>query len=321
MTPREAAPFADIALDAVPRALGLCDRDADSDTAGCCDRPYWHYRTTDIANARAQEAGWLFALAASLAIPGSPFAGNARMAEWSRLVWRFWLKDRNRDGSASEVYPNERSFCATSFTAAAFVQTVMLLGGAEAWGDELEAARPTYEWLARNANPRVGNQMAASLEALAGFAVLTGEERFATAAQARLAEIDRMADADGFITEYDGADLGYQTITLASLTRALALAGGVPAFERKLKRNAELYLERCDALGRFDPAANSRRTQFLYPSAFATLCPEFLERIGRGLRQGQLLRPTWLDDRYCPAMAADYLLAWQALSGAEAGAS
>lgn len=311
MTSGDAGQFADIALEVVPRALGLCDRDSGSDTAGCCDRHYWHYRTTDIANARAQESGWLFALAATSHIPGSPFAGNAQMKEWSRMVWRFWLEDRNGDGSVSEVYPNERSFCATSFTSAAFVQTVALLGGAEAWGDELEAARPTFTWLAKNSNPRIGNQMAASLEALAGYGLLTGDKTFASAARVRLTEIDRMADEAGYFSEYDGVDLGYQSITLASLIRALALMGGEPEFEVRLKRNAELYLERCDAFGQFDPYANSRRTQFLYPSAFAVLCPEFLERVERGLGHGKLLRPTWLDDRYCPAMAADYLLLWQ----------
>ncbi len=58
-----AARFLGPALETIPRVLGLCDRQANSATYGCCDRHHWHYRAIDFPNARLQEAGWLFALA------------------------------------------------------------------------------------------------------------------------------------------------------------------------------------------------------------------------------------------------------------------
>jgi hypothetical protein len=44
---------------------------------------------------------------------GSPTVGCC-----DRTCWHYRLMDRNPDGSVHEVYPYERSFCATSFTSA-----------------------------------------------------------------------------------------------------------------------------------------------------------------------------------------------------------
>ncbi len=172
-------------LGTVPRVLGLGDRDPGSDTFGCFDRPYWNYRLLDVANGRCQEAGLLMALAQALPAPGNRFHAQPAMAEWARAAWRFWLARRNADGSVVEVYPNERSFCATSFSAAAFVETAMLLGGAGDWGGELAAAEITMRWLGGHSNPEVGNQMAASLLALLGYARLTGNRDAARLAARR----------------------------------------------------------------------------------------------------------------------------------------
>jgi len=308
--------FKSLALDVLPRALGLCDRNAGSTTAGCCDRAFWHYRTTDTPNARTQESGWLFALTFVGRKGCNPYAGKPRLAEWSRQAWRFWLQARNRDGSVCEVYPYERSFCATSFTAAAFLQTVIVLGGPEDWSAELEAARPTLRWLARNAKQQVANQVAASLEALAIYANLTGEPEFHEATERRLAVLLKMRDECGFFSEYGGPDLGYQSITMATLVRTLPYLKNRSDLLPHLRAAARSYLERCDENAVWDPVKNSRRTQFLYPSAFVALCPEFLHRITLGLERGVLLRPSWMDDRYCVPFAIDYLFTSESLGTA-----
>src|SRR6202000_3165819 len=125
----EAPLFLGPALETVSRVLGLCDRHAASPTFGCGDRMHWHYRITDFANARAQEAGLLFALAYAAPLSGNRFHNQPALRDWVHGVWRFWLDRRNGDGSVIEVYPYERSNCATSFTSACFVESVLLLGG------------------------------------------------------------------------------------------------------------------------------------------------------------------------------------------------
>lgn len=300
--------FFSLGIDVVPRALGLCNREDKSQTAGCCDRAYWHYRTTDIANARMQEAGWLFALASKINRGDNPFFENLKLELWARNSWNFWLEMRNNDGSVVEVYPNERSFCATSFSAAAFIETVGLLGGADAWQKELEAASNTFEWLSSHTNEAVANQMAASVHALAGYAQLTGNENFQQAAINRLDETLNLADSQGLFPEYDGVDIGYQTITMSSLALAAGYIQNDDRLQEVLQTASDIMLDRCDESGRVDPAWNSRGTQFIYPHVFFVFKSEMVNRIAAGLKNGSQLRPTWMDDRYSIALATNYLL-------------
>lgn len=297
----------DLAVETVPRMLSLCDRDTGSATAGCCDRNYWHYRLLDVSNARFQEAGLLFALAYVTADAANPFHGRPRMAEWARLAWHFWLKRRNGDGSVSEVYPNERSFCATSFTAAAMVETARLLGGAASWGDELAAARRTMDWLDANANPDVANQMAASWLAMAGYARLTGDARVAEMAARRRRLVLDGQWPDGTLAEYGGLDAGYQTITLSTLASIRALDPDDAELKAAIARGIDAIRPRIAVDGAMDGAANSRSTQYIYPHAL--IGTDLMPRVLAGIDARTVLRPTWMDDRYCHALAADYLLA------------
>lgn len=300
-----------LAVETVPRALGLCDRDPASATAGSCDRAYWHYRLLDVSNARYQEAGFLFALAYDTAAQGNPFHQRQKMADWSRLVWRFWLRQRNADGSLAEVYPNERSFCASSFSAAAFVESVMLLGGAAEWRRELAEARPTFLWLSRNENPAVANQMAASWSALDGYARLVDDPEIRVAAAARRTRVLKDQRGDGALLEYGGLDVGYQTVTMSTLIGVLERDPTDTELRRAIVSAANAIRPLIAADGSVDPARNSRGTQYLYPYALAHLQDSALGCILAGIEARTVLRPTWLDDRYCHALAADYFLAYR----------
>lgn len=301
----------EVALDVVPRMLGLCDRQAASPTAGCCDRNYWHYRLLDVPNARFQEAGLLFALAYTTPHPANSFHGQRRLEEWVRFVWRYWLTRRNGDGSIAEVYPYERSFCATSFSTAAFLESVRLTGGIEAWSDELAAAERTLVWLDRNANPAVSNQMVASWHALAGFAHLTGDERFEKAARRRRDRCLALQTVDGVWPEYGSLDVGYQTVTMSGLASIAGLTPQDEALADSLVRADAAIRDRIGADGSVAVERNSRSTQYIYPHALAHLTSPLFDRLLEGLDNGRVLRPTWMDDRYCHAMAADYLLAYR----------
>ncbi|MBI5055299.1 MAG: hypothetical protein HZB61_01595 [Nitrospirae bacterium] len=310
-------PSADIlaskALETIPRILGLCDRKENSPTLGCCDRTYWHYRLIDIPNARYQEAGLLFALAYSVKLPGNFFYGSAMLKTWTKDIWRFWLRRRNRDGSTNEVYPYERSFCSTAFSTAAFVETVLMQGGAEEWEEEIKECESTVLWLYRNRNEEVVNQMAASLLALTGFSVLTGDNRFAGMARERRDNVISLADNNGIFPEYGGFDAGYQSITMSALARTIALSGGDGDLEEILRKGERFLSGKIDHDGRTDPSKNSRDTQYIYPYALAVMKSELLDRLTRGIEGGTVLNPTWMDDRYCIAFAIDYLLSAEEL--------
>ncbi len=308
--------FFDPALETVYRVLGLCDRLDGSETLGCCDRAHWHYRTADMTNARAQEAGLLLALAYSAPASDNPFHANAAIRDWIRDIWRFWLSRRNGDGSASEVYPFERSFCATSFTAAAFVETVSLMGGSDAWTAELGQAKKTMGWLSRNSSPDTGNQQAASYLALRGYANLTDDDTMGALADRRREALLDMQWADGVFPEYGGLDTGYQTITLGILARAMAHDAD-PRLRQALEKGEGAIRGRIGPDGRHDAAANSRSTQFTYPYGLAVLGSPSLKGVARGLDDNVILRPAWMDDRYCVPLAIDYFWTHRELNHAD----
>jgi hypothetical protein len=301
--------FLEEALSVVPRALGLCDRDAVAATFGCCDRSYWHYRLTDFPNARFQEAGLLMALAATANVDGNPYFGQQDLSDWARATWRHWLAKRNRDGSVAEAYPGERSYCATAFGAAALMETVGLLGGPTAWKEELEQAHATMKWLVANEARETGNQAAASLWALAGYARLSDSEDARTWAERRRENILVMADPRGVLAEYGGLDAGYQSISMAAISRTIRWLGKDDKLEALLRVGEAILDEHMGSNGDTDPRKNSRNTQYIYPSSLANLKSPLVARLIKGLTENSLLRPSWMDDRYCIAFAIDYFFA------------
>ena len=310
-----AEPFARAALDVVPRVLGLCDRDPASSSVGCCDRYHWHYKFLDFPNARFQEAGLLFALAFADATPSNPFAGRQSLAQWARDAWSFWLGARNSDGSVAEAYPHERSFCATAFCAAAFVETAGMLGvGDESWRPALKQARNTFVWLGEHENAEVANQMAASYQALVGYQKLVDDPAIARLRVQRRERLLALAGTNGDFPEYGGWDAGYQSITLSSIARSLDVGGPDDDLRDVLRKGVELLEQRIDAEGGVDPRSNSRSTQYVYPHALAWVGSKAIDRLVAGLRSQRLLQPSWLDDRYCIAMAIDYFFAAKRLA-------
>lgn len=301
--------FYETALKTVPRILGFCNRDINSDTYGCCDRNYWKYKIIDFPNARFQESGLLFALAYTSKLPGNYFYQKEKMAIWSRQVWRFWLSKRNKDGSTNEVYPNEHSFCSTAFTTAAFLETVKLLGGSDQWKDELRASLSTLDWLSNHQNREVGNQMAASLWALTAYAHLSGNQIDWGLVNKRKTQLLALALPDGTLPEYGGFDPGYQSISLSALARTRTLGLHDSSIDNLFHNGIVLLEERLQQTSTEYTSQNTRGTQYLFPYGLSLNQGPLLKKLARGLNDNKILHPTWMDDRYCIAMTTDYWMA------------
>ncbi|GFK94869.1 hypothetical protein NNJEOMEG_02717 [Fundidesulfovibrio magnetotacticus] len=281
------------------RFLGLCDRDPGRPTHGLFDRTFWCYKLLDLANARFQEAALHLALAAPHARPGAAPAIRAL----ARAAVEAWARLRHPDGSVDEVYPFERSFCATSMSAQA---------AALAWELLPEKPRvdfaPTADWLAARDNPEVANQMAGACAALARIGRITGRERYLKAARDKFRAIAARQLASGCYAEYGGPDVGYATITMALLAGYHEITADPEALD-SLRACEAFLLDAVDENGLYDWRATTRRTQFLYPSGLAALRSPVIERLASGLRKDVVINPLWMDDRYSIPLAADYLLA------------
>lgn len=299
------------AIRQVPRALGLMDRDPESITYGCADRYYWHYKFHDYPNARFQEVSELLALAYLYRHPENPYCGRPALRDWSLAAVRYWETIMQGDGTFDEAYPYERSFCATAFSTMHSTNTLVLLGERMLHGNERAA-----DWLAAHNAPDTANQRAASAAAMAQMAALTGNQKYRDTADARVRALCAEYEKTGRFNEYGGADLGYSSITMS----ALAVYAGITQdadISRWLDARASELGARLADDGSYDYAGQSRSTRFFYPYALAWSSDESVGKIARGVTEEKILKPSWMDDRYMIAYAADYLRSAIRLRSAE----
>jgi hypothetical protein len=275
-------------------------------------RYYWHYRLLDIPNARFQEVCWLLALLYAHPFEARRYYQNPQLLLWIQGMIDYWARRRNDDGSVNEVYPFERSFCATSFSALAVTESLLLLKGQ--LRVEYLALDKTAQWLALHQNPAVLNQEAASLVALHNLAELTGNKKLRCAEAKRKDAILSMQHPNGYFPEYGGMDIGYLSITLGLLALYAQKTQDGDIIAACHKAVAFLNSKIQDD-GRYDASQTSRRTQYLYPSGLAMFAPELLARLQNGLEQDLVINPQWMDDRYCIALTTDYLVTANMLQG------
>jgi len=287
-----------------PRLLGFLDRTTkpDSSTAGCFDRYYWHYKLHDIANSRFQEAAFLlFYLYNSCKY--SEYHKNSKIFEWLQNSVFYWQSIMNSDGSFNEVYPFERSFCATSFSAS--VITDVLLKDSNVKFNLFKLIK-TGDWLSKNCNHHIANQKAASVLALYNISILTGKKKFENSADERLWELIQEFRNKKFFPEYGGFDIGYQTITLSVLTDCY-----IKNKNEELKKVIEDCLSILNSKiadnGKYNYLETSRQTQYLYPYSFSVFHQELLNKTLNGIKLNQIITPFWLDDRYCIGLLNDYI--------------
>jgi len=297
-----------------PRVLGFIDRVKSSDTYGCCDRYYWHYKLHDVANARFQEACLLLALLYSNEFEENVYFKNPKILEWVFGIIEFGLKTRNRDGSAVEIYPFERSLCATSFSTYAITESLLQLREIDkktvddfiATSNVEKKLKKTGLWISEQRNNDVANQRASSLLSLYNIYLLTNIGYFREAAERQYIMLKSDFQELGFFPEYGGFDLGYTTITTSYLACYGEKTNHDDIIEFLSGINEDLD-NRIDSTGNYQSFGMSRNTQFLYTYGFRKTKSPVVEKIVAGLRENRILSPLWMDDRYCLPLCIDYL--------------
>ncbi len=300
------SPLEEEAVRCVPRALGLEDREAGSRTHGCFDRAHWHYQLADFPSAWFQTGALVLALA--WAGEGSPFAKNENVRAWAKAGVSFLVASTNPDGSLAEVYPFERSYCATAFALLHATQALAVLG--EAPADLVAGLSRIARWLSGAAPTDAANQVAACAAALAQVTRLTKDSRLEVATGERVQDLLAMQAPDGFFLEYGGADPGYQSVTLACLAHlARSRPDAAPALRAAAEKGADALRRVLREDGTYEWRTTRRRTQFLYPSGLVHFAPDLAQRFLGGVARGRVIVPSWLDDRYFLHLAADFFLA------------
>lgn len=268
--------FERMVLSQAERLLSLEDRNVNSRTFGCFDRSYWAWKSKDMQDACMQNGVYAAALLWSRDFAGNIYFNNGQVLEWIAAGIRRWADIQHSDGSFDQIFPHEHSYGATAFTLFYMLETCGIMGGH--LSDEIKAlvmssSKKAAEFLTLFAETHgsISNHSCAASAALLDYFQMTGEEKYRSKAKEILSAVFNNRD-EGWLTEYGGADPGYQTLGLYYLAKYYMRSGDKEMLE-KLNRIVGFLSYFMQPDGSFGGGYGSRNTGIFYPAGFA-----FLER-------------------------------------------
>lgn len=293
-------------IDAVlPRILALGDRDALSPTAGLLDRRFWGWKLIDFPNATFQGACnglstlvGLNAFAPSISTE-SIIARIVAMVEATGRITR-------SDGSLEEAFPFERSYCVTALVAFDILKALDVERVRGALGDERarRVLEPLIGFLTRGdeTHGMISNHLATAAAALLRWEAMTGDRKAGDKGRLLLERILANACvAEGWFSEYGGADPGYQTLCLTYLADIALSAQAPEELLAVLPQSVRFLADFVHPDGSFGGVYGSRATRIFYPGGIELLTASIPEAGDIALR----MRPAIADARTVPLRAID----------------
>ncbi|WP_259781262.1 hypothetical protein [Aestuariispira ectoiniformans] len=266
-------PYYDDVQSVLPRVLSLFDTNIISTTYGIGDRYRWAWKGTDFANGTFQGAahGMAALLAGGLLPSWFPETAVLNRIEG---IFEGTSKLIRKNGSLDEILPNESSYCVTALVAFDLLRVISLVRTAikeEQVQRYLGIVSPLISHLSSNRESHgiISNHLSVAAAALARWHSETGEDQ-TDHIDAVLAVILKHRSPEGWFREYEGADPGYQSLTmdyLVDLDRVAPELGLQP----KLAEALDFLSWCCHPDGSYGGLYGSRNTRFLYPAGIEEL--------------------------------------------------
>lgn len=211
-----------IALQAAPRVLSLLDRNPFSESFGCFDKQYWHFKTKDFPSASFQMG--VEYLARLWEFPQKPYFKNSKLLQWIKASMDYTVKIQHKDGSFDEWYPNERGWAGpTSYVINALAAAYTITE--ECLEDKLKNSLQNSFYkaaeflLQRDEGDVLSNHFALFLLSLHRVHQITGDQKLKTQLERHLKKFFSHTSKEGWSLEYNGADFSYELATLGFLGR------------------------------------------------------------------------------------------------------
>ncbi len=189
-----------------------------SDSYGCLDKNFWHYKTIiDFPSATYQQPMLGLALLLSNNEINLSVKKYKRIERIFKSSLLYWVKIQNSDGSYNEYYENDCSFCPTSFTTYAASRSFYLKSDCFDFNEKKlikNALLRSGVWLGNHSYNIVGNQMIMSLAALYYINKIFNNEKSYELFYNRKNLIKKLQSIEGWFSEYGGADIGYSLLSL-----------------------------------------------------------------------------------------------------------
>ncbi len=262
--------YLEYALTRIPRLLGSVDRNKLSNTYGCFDRNFWHYRITDLCGGIYQCGVLPLAIVYKHKLPGNQFYNQTRIKELVYAGIKYTSKILNKEGCADEYYPYERAYGTTAFLLYAFTESMILF--------EENIFNSLFEkmaqWLIKNEDSgKIANHLAVSAMALLNVSILTKKEIYHKESQKRIKEMLALQSEEGWFLEYHGFDAGYLTLSINFLAKYYQKTNDknlIPTLSKAIEFSS--YFIHPD--GSYGGEYGSRGTYHFFPDGFE-ICGQF----------------------------------------------
>lgn len=260
-------PYLTVVERNLPRILSLISMDNASKSYGMVDRRYWAWKTIDFPNASMQAIASGIARLAKQNNLSKEFS-DVRFEELAVEIIKAIKPMISKSGGLSEAFPHEKSFCVTGQVLADMLDALNVLKSNLAkteFENLLEILEPLAIYLLKNEESHaiISNHLATSALGLVRWANLTNNFNTLNRADYFLQIIHNHASSEGWFLEYLGADPGYQSWALSSLTQIYFESAGL--VEDSLLENGFKFIAQF-ALndGSFANGAGARLTSFLF---------------------------------------------------------
>ena len=299
-------------LSQIPKILFLCDRNPTSQTYGCFDRSFWHYRTIDFPCGMFQEYGLALALASQLPNDGgNPYHQNKEIERLAIAGIKFANKIQHKDGALDDYFPFEKALGASAFALHASLKTCLHLGYRDE--DTLALLKKRVDFVAGGYETgQLSNHEALVLLTIYLAYQLFGDESYLTLYNHKKDHLLKKQTAEGWFPEYEGCDPGYQTATLSFLSQIYILNKDEDLFD-PIQQSINFCFDIMHRDGSFAGEYGSRNTYHFFPfgfAAFAKVNPkanEVFHRFNDAIKNGR--HAVNDDDRVFCHVVNDYLCA------------
>lgn len=305
--------YAHEALRMLPRIILMIDKNKYSETYGCFDREFWHYRTVDFPCGMNQEFCLPLAMAYKHPFPNNPYYQVERLKELVIASIRFSIKASHSDGTCDDYFPFEKALGALVFSTYAMTESYLEL---ELEDPEMEAFFALRaDWLStHNETGQLANHQAFAALAMYNVYVITGNPKYKTASDEFLELTLSWQHDEGWYQEYEGADPGYHSCSIAFLSK-LWQKSQDPRIVESLKSAVDFATYFVHPDGSYAGEYGSRNTYHFYPHGFEVMS-RFYPDAGRiadtYLHRSLPERRRYFNDdnRMCAHYVYDWMHAW-----------
>jgi hypothetical protein len=244
------------------RVLTCLDRDEDSQTYGCFDRNYWHYKFTDFNSSTLIHGLYILASLYQKIIPNKYDKTIVKKLIYSSLI--FYLKEFAKDKHYNEYYPYEDSYASLAFPANVLSDILFIF---QDFKQDL-FVKNTYvdliNKLSQLEETGASNQYATGIAALYKSHYFHGIPFKTLKIYKHKKKLLLLQNHEGWFNEYDGFDLGYLSVTLDALVDIHNLSHD-REIEVSIKKIVNFFFLIIDKDGKFPSTLNSRNTEYVVP--------------------------------------------------------